>query len=160
MYLSAEAILNVSLAIERKAIEFYNQVRHRIDSELLDQLISEEKEHIRIFESIFDAKFGKLAGQRFKNPYMDDNLLAAAYAETEILGDFDPDEVEESQLFDIAVTIEKNAVLFYSDLIETIGDGCPDEQALLREMREEERRHLKVLVERKKALKQRPLKGA
>jgi len=158
IHISAEAILNVALTIERQAIDFYTRIRGHFDDELLDFLIGQEELHIRDFKTIFDRSMNELKLKRFDNPYMDDEMLAATFADTEIFGHIDPDNADKSTLLDVAIGIEKNAILFYGYLIEKFNEDRGDELlpllTLLWKMREEEKWHLESLVKKKMRLKE------
>jgi rubrerythrin len=158
IYISTEAILKVALTIERQAIDFYTRVKDRFDDELLDFLIDQEKQHLHDFKTIFDKSANELKLKRFDNPYMDDEMLAATFADTEIFGQVEPDKLDQSTLLDVAIGIEKNAILFYGYLIERLNEDRGDELlpllTLLWKMREEEKWHLESLVKKKMRLKE------
>jgi rubrerythrin len=152
MYLSRETILTISLEIERKGIDFYRKMKERFDDDFLDYLIDQEKDHIRTFNELFAADSGKIKTERFETTTIDDDFIAAAYAGTEVFGAIDPKGIPETQLFDIAMEMEKNSILFYGELVETLGEKFKDEAALITALREEEKKHLRTLVDKKKAL--------
>lgn len=152
MYLSRETILTLSLEIERKGIEFYTAMKKRTPDAFLDYLIEQEHEHIEVFKNLFDRDRGAVRQERFENPHMDDDFLIAAYAETEVFARVDPATAELAELYDIAIAMEKNSIVFYGDLIETLGERFKEEAALVEGIRQEERKHLRDLVEKKRAL--------
>lgn len=152
MYLSKATILHISLEIERRGIDFYTAMKKRIADGFLDYLIEQEKSHIRIFTELFSKDSGTVTADRFETPYLDDDFLVAAYADTEVFGAADPESVSALQMFDIAIEMEKNSILFYGELVESLGEEFATEAALLGKLRDEEKKHLRTLVEKKKAL--------
>mgnify|MGYP006291742833 CR=1 FL=1 len=151
MIISAEAILGIAVAIENNGIEFYEKAGKTVDdASFLDFLIEEEKRHIEVFQDLF-AQGGKLGQIQLDHPHLDEEALIAAYAETEVFGRESADDLGPEALIDVGIRMEKNSILFYSELIDLVDAKHQDEAKLLRQIREEERKHLKLFLDKKRA---------
>jgi rubrerythrin len=145
MNLTKTAILNIALEIERHGIELYEQIREKNgDRELLDWLIDQEKAHIKIFHNLFDAG-GAVHEDLFNSTHLNDDMLAAAYGNTELFAKISSDSALKD-LYATALALEKDSVIFYTELIDLIGSGYPAEADLLKKIRGEEQKHIHALV--------------
>lgn len=150
MILSSEAVLNIGLGIEQKGIEIYEQIKQEIGNGKTDFLIGQEKEHIEKFKQLF-AEDSEL----FKSPdidigHLDEDYLTSAYVETSIFGNLDVSKVDPENLLDTAISMEKESILFYGDLISWVPHGHASQRALLNDLRKEERKHLVTVTELKR----------
>ena len=152
MHLSRAVIHDISVRIERKGIEFYKAMKERVDDDFIDFMIEQEQQHIRVFSDIFGADRGEADEEPFLRDYMDDSYLAAAYADTEVFALVDPKTVEADKLYDVAISMEKNSLLFYTELIDGLQERYQAEIDLIKRIRDEEKEHLRMLVRKKMSL--------
>ncbi|MFW5771584.1 MAG: hypothetical protein ACOCX9_09140 [Spirochaetota bacterium] len=147
--ISAQTIHNIAVEMERKGIDFYQQLKDGSNDAIIDDIIGDEKEHIQIFHDLFNETTGVHKGESYPHFYMDEDMLIEAYANTEIFGSTDPNKVQGKSSFDVAVMMEKESILFYSQLQDMFGDdpGYKKEIEILDKLKKEEARHLKKFTE-------------
>jgi rubrerythrin len=153
MYISAITILNIALNKERKSIELYETLSKKINNPIIKDLIEDEKKHIEIASKLFDKNSNNFIGDRFNNPYLDDDFLAYAFASEGPYDKIDINNLNENDLLDVALAKEKDSVVFYANLIETIGPDFPEEKKFIEELRDQEKKHILKIVELKKLIK-------
>ena len=149
MYLSLPVVLEIAQGIERKGIEIYQQMKDRFDDPLLDYLIAQEKEHIRVFHDLFARAPSASTKETIEIPHLDEDYLAAAYANTEIFGQVKPAHVPAKDLFPMAVVMEKESIRFYLELLAEIPEQFHEQRTLVHRIAGEERQHLRKLLARK-----------
>ncbi|MCX8059073.1 MAG: hypothetical protein N3A58_06625 [Spirochaetes bacterium] len=152
MYISASTILNIALNKERKSIELYEKIFQKFNNPILKNLIEDEKKHIETATKLFDKNSKTFIGERFNNPYLDDDFLAYAFASEGPYDKINIDNLNEFELLDVALNKEKDSVVFYSNLIDTIGPDFPEEKKFIEELRNQEKQHIIKIVELKKIL--------
>jgi rubrerythrin len=151
MHISRAVIYDIAVRIERNGIEFYKAMKERVDDDFIDFMIEEEKQHIRVFTDIFQADAAK-ADESMLGDYMDESMLAAAYADTSVFALVDPKTADTNALYALAISMEKNALLFYSELIAGMPESYQEDIKLLKGIRDEEKKHLLMLIEAKSKL--------
>ena len=149
MNLPLTVVLQIAQGIECKGIDVYRQMKDRFGDPLLDLLIEQEQAHIRVFHDLFEmSKTGPLANG-LETTNLDADYLAAAYANVEVFGQVDPNQVLPQGLFALAVSMEKESIRFYLELLEELPERCPDQRTLVRRLANEERQHLRTLLARR-----------
>jgi rubrerythrin len=63
-----------------------------------------------------------------------------------------PKTVDTTKLYDMAIAMEKSSLLFYTELIDGMSDRYQSEIDLIKGIRDEEKKHLQMLVKKKIAL--------
>jgi|SRR6056297_2380558 len=147
--ISAQTIHNIAVEMERKGIDFYQQLKDGSNDTIIDDIIGDEKEHIQIFHDLFNDTTGVRKEESYPHFYMDEDMLIEAYANTEIFGSVDPGRTKGKSSYDVAVMMEKESILFYSQLQDMFGDdpGYKKEIEILDKLKKEEARHLKKFTE-------------
>lgn len=153
MYISASTILDIAINKERKSIELYEKIFQKINNPMIKNLIEDEKKHIEVATKLFDKNSKNFIGDKFNNPYLDDSFLAYAFASEGPYDKIDINSLNEFDLLDVALNKEKDSVVFYSNLIETLGPDFPEEKKFIEELRDQEKTHIIKIVELKKFLK-------
>ena len=151
MNLSLAVVLGIAQGIERKGIEVYQQMKGHFNDPLLDYLIEQEGHHIRVFQELFKTGLATSREQTMETPHLDEDYLMAAYANTEIFGQVRPTRVSAKGLFPLAVSLEKESIRFYLELVDEMPERFEHERELLRKIAGEERQHLRTLLAKKEA---------
>lgn len=153
MYLALPVVMEIAVGIERKGIEVYRELKRKTDNPILDYLIGQEQNHIRAFQAMFTAEaVGASAEEGFEMPHLDEDYLAAAYANTDVFGRVQPVDVPPEGLFSMAVQMEKESMRFYLELLSELPERLERQRALSRRLADEERQHLCDLLAEKAAL--------
>lgn len=142
-------IFNIASAIERKGIEFYENLKDGTNDAVIDSIINDERAHIETFNEIFESINKKSDKDMFQNFYMDEGMLIEAYASTRVFGEADLEKMKKTDMFNVAVTMEKDSILFYDQLKEML-EGSRDmeeEREMLNRLKKEEAKHLSKFVE-------------
>ncbi len=142
MIFSPEAVLNIGLGIEQKGIEVYEQVKQEVGNGKVDFLIGQEKEHIEKFKQLFNQDSGLFKSPDVNAGYLDEDYLSAAYVETSVFGNLDVSKIDRDNLLDTAISMERESILFYGDLISVTPHEYASQRALLNDLMKEERKHL------------------
>ncbi len=88
--ISAQTIHNIAVEMGRKCIEFYQKLKDGSNDAVIDDIISDEKEHIQIFHDLFNETTGVRKEESYPHFHMDEDMLIEAYTNTEIFGSTDP----------------------------------------------------------------------
>ena len=155
--LTAEGLLEIAIQAERQGAAFYQRLAATADSERVraecQRLVGMEREH----EKAFQRLVGQQEGQRALSSLQPDQLsdeyqqYLSALVDSNML----PDEEMAQQLaeeaeseidaINIALQMEKNAILFYQELQNLLGT----ETGVLQTILDEERSHVYQLNELK-----------
>lgn len=149
MIVSSETVLSIVLAVENKGIEVYQALQERFHADFLEFMIGQEKEHIRMFQDLFGRDRGAAGSHQFETSHLDEDYLVAAYAETEVFGKLEPQGLEEYELYQTAIQMEKDSILLYSELLDMLPDRAGDQARLLSSVQAEEKQHLLTLIRRR-----------
>ncbi len=151
MIVSPETVLNIGLGIEQKGIEIYEQIKQEVGNGKVDFLIGQEKEHIKKFKQLFseDSKLFKSSGSDVG--HLDEDYLTSAYVETSIFANLDVSKVDRDNLLDTAISMEKESIQFYGDLLSLAPHGHESQRSLFTDLRREERKHLVTVTELKRS---------
>lgn len=152
MRLSLAVLLDIAVGIELKGIEVYEQLKQRTGSTLLDHLITQERNHIRVFQKLFSNERAVGPEETLETPHLDEDYLADAYASTEVFGAVKPANAPVNSLFALAVAMEKESIRFYLELLDELPEPFERPRALLRQIVDEERHHLRDLLAKKESL--------
>jgi len=151
MHISRGTIHEISVKIERNGIEFYKAMKEKVNDEFIDFMIEEEKKHIKVFTDIFGSG-DREGAEPLLADYMDESMLASAYADTTVFSLVDPKTVTAEGLYSMAIMMEKSSILFYTELVEGMPERYQEEIGLLKSIRAEEKKHLMMLLEAKSKL--------
>ncbi|MGC9383997.1 MAG: ferritin family protein [Kosmotogaceae bacterium] len=138
-----QELLGIALKVEGTGYSFYNKLAERTEGEkkeLFNRLAEQEREHGEIFRKIL----GKIESDEKSNRF-DDEVAGylKSLAEVSVFSDNNvdnpPDNLDEA--VHIAINVEKDSIVFYSELIDYI----PEKSALERVINEE-KKHLRDLL--------------
>jgi rubrerythrin len=153
MYLSLAVVLEIALGMERKGIEVYERMKERAGGgAVLDYLIEQEHNHIRVFRELFARGKSGTAEETMETPHLDEDYLAAAYANTEVFARVHAPDATPHGLYELALAAEKESIRFYLELAEEMPERFARQRDLLRTIADEERGHLRTLLVQKDAL--------
>ena len=150
MYVSSKTILNIAMTKERKSIDLYTKLEEKFKDPMIKELVEQEKKHIEIAKQIFDKNSESFASEGFENPYMDDTFLAEAFASEGVYDKIDIQNLKKDELLDVALAKEKDSIVFYTQLIEILGDDYSGEIGMIKQLRDQEKNHIMKIVELKK----------
>ncbi|KUK80852.1 ferritin [Mesotoga sp. Brook.08.YT.4.2.5.1] len=140
--LTVSDMLGIALKIESAGYSYYQKLSERTSGEVRDlfsRLSVQEREHAEIFRDILKNVENEPTAQDW-----DDNVgYLKSYAEISIFPRIESSEVPQnmSKAISGAMEVEKDSIIFYSDLASFIPNSKE-----LKEIIEEERRHLHDLV--------------
>lgn len=140
--LAVSDMLGIALKIESAGYSYYQKLSERTSGEVRDlfsRLSVQEREHAEIFRDILKNVENEPTAQDW-----DDNVgYLKSYAEISIFPRIESSEVPQnmSKAISGAMEVEKDSIIFYSDLASFIPNSKE-----LKEIIEEERRHLHDLV--------------
>ncbi len=153
MKYSGKEIVDIAIGIEESGYHFYSQCRERFDNknfkELLGFLAEEELRHKEIFEKMLDQV--RDASGMFTEEYF--QYLRAIGEERVFKNNSDVDRVVKgiesmNDVFRIALTAEKDSILWYSELAGMY-EKDRDTRLILDRLLDEERKHVVLLLELK-----------
>ncbi len=149
--ISFTTIYNIATEIERKGIDFYGKLKDGSNDAIINSIIDDEKDHIRKFNEIFDSMRDRVKEEAAPHFYMEEDMMIDAYASTEVFGRVDTEVIKKKDIFDVAIMMEKDSILFYSQLIDMFSGDIKgkDEIEMLKNLRQEEVGHLRKFVELK-----------
>ena len=142
-------LLNVALKIESDGYEMYSKLAEENEGDLkklFSDLASQEREHQRRFKNIFDKC---MDDEKQHADWSDDENAGylMSFAELSIFpqlsGDVKPDNVNDA--IDMAIGVEKDSIIFYSDLKSYFKD-----KKTIDEIIAEEKTHLMDLLKSRK----------
>lgn len=156
MRFSTKELVDIAIGIEESGYYFYTQSRKKFDDphfrELLTFLAEEELGHKELFEKML-RELGDAPGI-FTDDYY--QYLKALGDDRVFRNNDDVDTVvaNVNSIFDvlkIAMTAEKDSILFYSELL-TMHDKDKDARTVLNRLINEERKHIVLILELKERL--------
>ncbi len=154
---SGKEVLEMAIRIEENGQQFYRDALENTENErlrkTLNYLVQEEEKHKRYFRSLLD----KLPEEENPfDPYTEEALLylkamADAHVFTAGLGGKEPAQTikSEEDTINFAIAMEKDSLLFYYEIARGINER---DRAVVEEVIEEEKSHLKKLLDLKKEL--------
>jgi len=137
--------LDVALKIESKGFEVYSKLSEEFDGEISDlfkDLAEQERQHGVLFKKMFE----KYQNMEITPDRDDDERMGylTSFAELSIFpklsGEQKPKNLREA--LDMAVAVEKDSILFYSDLLKFF----PEDNQALDKIIDEEKRHMMELI--------------
>ena len=155
--LTAEGLLEIAIQAERQGAAFYQRLAATADSERVrvecQRLVEFEREHEKSFRHLLGRQDvqralnslepGQLSDeyQQYLSALVDSNMLPDEETAWQLA-----DEAEsEVDAINLALQMEKNAILFYQELQNLLGQ----ESGVLQTILDEERSHVYQLVELK-----------
>ncbi len=153
--LTAGEILEIAIQAERQGAAFYERLATTADSERVraecQRLVGMEREHEKAFQRLLGQQDGQRALSSLQ-PLSDEyRQYLSALVDSNMLPDEETaqqlaEEAEsEVEAINIALQMEKNAILFYQELQNLLGT----EAGVLRTILDEERSHVYELNELK-----------
>ncbi len=153
--LTAAGILEIAIQAERQGAAFYERLATTADSERVraecQRLVGMEREHEKAFQRLLEQQEGQRAlsslqplsdeYQQYLSALVDSNMLP----DEETARQLAEEAESEVDAIDIALQMEKNAILFYQELQNLLGT----EAGVLRTILDEERSHVYELNELK-----------
>jgi len=148
---SFNVIYNTAVAIERKGIDFYEKLKDGTNNAIVDSIIEDEKHHIEKFNEFFENLRKKTKEEDLPHFYMDEDMMVEAFSSTEVFGKLNAGKMKKQELYDVAIMIEKDSILFYSQLKDMLGGDIKAdiELELLKSLIKEEGKHLGKFIELK-----------
>ncbi len=155
--LTAVEILEIAIQAERQGTAFYERLATTADSERVraecQRLVGMEREHEKAFQRLLGQQDGQRALSSLPPGQLSDEYqqYLSALVDSNMLPDEDTarqlaEEAEsEVEAINIALQMEKNAILFYQELQNLLGT----EAGVLRTILDEERSHVYELNELK-----------
>ena len=157
---SAEEVLDMAIRIEENGEKFYSDAARMSKKdnvrELLNSLAQEEFKHKKYFMELKSSV--KKAPLSF-DPFTEDaSLYVKALADSEVfthpsevvgVQDFEPLLQGEAPLLDFAIEREKDSLLFYYEIVKSVGEK---ESKTIEIIIEEEKSHLRKLSALKREL--------
>jgi rubrerythrin len=156
MKFSTKELVDIAIGIEESGYYFYTQCRKKFDdpyfTELLTFLAEEELRHKELFEKIL-GELSDTSGV-FTEDYF--QYLKALGDERVFKNNDDVDAVVKTvkTVFDvlkIAMTAEKDSILFYSELV-SMHEKDQGARTILNRLINEERKHIVLILELKEKL--------
>jgi len=135
-------MLDIALRIESVGYSYYQKLSEKTSGEvksLFVKLATQEREHAAVFREMLKDADNSLIAKDWE-----DNVgYLKSYAEISIFHELESIDVPDNinKAISSAVEVEKDSIIFYSDLSSFIPD-CKE----LKDIIEEERRHLHDLV--------------
>ncbi len=157
IHFSAKEVLEMAIRIEENGVEFYTQAGNATKSERLKELFiflsKEEKKHIACFENM-DKRVDSDNFPGRIDPYLEEeSLYLKALANSRVFtttheGKRLASEVhDENDVLQTAINMEKDSILFYYELHNTVRDK---DKTTLQNLIQQEKDHLRKLTELQK----------
>ena len=150
-------VLEVAVRIERQGVELYNKLHNTVESskakDLFSFLAAEEEKHIGVFRQILE-KVSDYA-PRFDYPgeygLFLDGVVSRLLDKVKKAGKSLSAE-NTNEALDVGIDLEKETILFYSEL-DLEGRFNPPERGILKKVINEERSHWQRLANLKNKIK-------
>ena len=154
---SRNEVIEMALQIEKRGLSFFEAMQKSASNENVEKvfgfLAAEEREHIATFEGLRNSK-DRL---QLQGPYnwqevgeyfgtLMDNMVFPEIEEGDELAKEIQDEFTAIQ---VAISIEKDNILFFREISDLVGEG---DKTLLGELIEQEKGHIRKLMDLKKEL--------
>ncbi|TAL39095.1 MAG: hypothetical protein EPN93_03190 [Spirochaetes bacterium] len=151
MNYSTKEVIDIAIAIEDTGYYFYTQCRNKFEDrtfrELFGFLAQEELRHREIFEKLHPQEYSSKAASTDEFHY---NLRAISESKV-FKNNNDVDTIVKNlrtpkDVFKVALTAEKDSILWYSE-VEIMYEPGSDTHIILGRLIGEERRHVVTLLE-------------
>jgi rubrerythrin len=141
----------IAIALERQGFRFYSGIKDRVRGErvrpVFEQMASEEQKHVSDIESLLsdpgsewylDPATEEIVQQYFEDYMEGGNFPTGADAEKTAL-----DTKDEVHAVELALNFEKDAVAFYTEMVDMTSDQ--DTRKTFQELVEFEKGHVRML---------------
>jgi rubrerythrin len=153
---SASELINIAIGIEKQGIAYYDVMAdstwHEVARDLFRHLRDMERSHVEIFQGMLKDVEQYEAPKEFGpeyNAYLQALVENAVFTDEMAAGELATHLDNENEAMDIAISAEKESILFYYFMSEvTVAAAVPIVQKILAE----EKNHLRQLSEIKKRL--------
>lgn len=154
VYSGAE-IFQIAMELEEAGRVFYETLAEESEdhnlADLCRNLAAQEVSHYRKFKEMSDQLVQRPASRpltwdelHFAQILIEERVLSDPEAARDVAGSGDV-----AGILDTAIRLEKDSVLFYNEML---GEVDENDKPAVREIIDEEKRHVRVLVEAKKGL--------
>ncbi len=158
VFFSGSELVEIATGIERNGLTFYQALSNKTQDvktkAVYNYLAGEEKKHLTTFQNMLNNIGRYQPPDSYAGEYMlylkalVDSHVFSSIKEAEEKAKRTPDEMD---AFDTGIEAEKDSILFYSELQNLVRE--PDRPVVSRII-DEEKSHLKQLLELKEVLKQ------
>lgn len=151
--------LKMAIGIERRGERFYILSAEKIEqrdkdaANMLKQLASDEAEHAKVFQELYDSAFE--VKDDFDDTYLFESEVVA-YFNSMVKNLIFPSDEEQDNILDgiedvedvlkLGIQAEKDSILFYTEMI--IHSKYVEAKNAFRKLLKEEKKHLRDLTER------------
>ncbi|MCK4361703.1 MAG: ferritin family protein [Dehalococcoidia bacterium] len=149
IFFSGSELVNIAIGIERSGAAFYDALvksaRNEASRVIYEYLAVEEKKHIEIFQNMLGSLADYTPPETYTEEY--DRYLkalidSAVFRDDQTAREMAQRSASEAEAIQIAISAEKDSILFYSNLRELVRRS--DREAVDKII-EEERSHLRQL---------------
>ena len=149
IFFSGSELVNIAIGIERSGAAFYDTLaksaRNEASRVIYEYLALEEKKHIEIFQNMLGSLADYTPPETYTEEY--DRYLkalidSAVFRDDQTAREMAQKSASEAEAIQIAISAEKDSILFYSNLRELVRRS--DREAVDKII-EEERSHLRQL---------------
>jgi len=149
IFFSGSELVNIAIGIERSGAAFYDALvksaRNEASRVIYEYLAVEEKKHIEIFQNMLGSLADYTPPETYTEEY--DRYLkalidSAVFRDDQTAREMAQKSASEAEAIQIAISAEKDSILFYSNLRELVRRS--DREAVDKII-EEERSHLRQL---------------
>lgn len=153
---SGAEIFEIAMELEEAGRVFYETLAETSQDDQLvavcRELAEQESRHYKLFKKMGEELVQRPAARPLT---WDELIFAQILIEENVLSD--PDAAREAAsggdivaVLDTAIRIEKDSVLFYSEILSEVEE---EDASAIQEIIDEEKRHVRALIEAKKAIK-------
>jgi len=154
LFFTGKELINIAVGIEKNGAAFYDVVLASIKDDAVRKsfqyLADSEREHIKIFtnmlESISDYQSPETYTEEYEI-YLKSLIDSAVFSNEQKAKDTASKVSNTDEAIQIALTAEKESILFYSAVQELVKQS---EQAIITKIIDEEKSHIRQLVKLKK----------
>lgn len=149
IFFSGSELVNIAIGIERSGAAFYDALaksaRNEASRVMYEYLAVDENKHIEIFKNMLGSLADYIPPETYTEEY--DRYLkalidSAVFRDDQSAREMAQKSESEAEAIQIAISAEKDSILFYSNLRELV--RRPDREAVDKII-EEERSHLRQL---------------
>jgi rubrerythrin len=153
---SPEELLNIAVGIEKQGVAYYDVMAksswHEVAGDMFKHLLEMEKEHVATFQGMLDKIVNPESITKPTAEYIDymNALVNSAVFNDELAASELASHIDnEIEALDIAMSTEKDSILFYYILNELLPASS---SATIKKIITEEKAHLSLLAQMKQKL--------
>lgn len=156
--LSGSELVNIAIGIEKNGAAFYDSLtgftRNSAARATYEHMAAMEREHIKAFQEMLPAAEDLVFPETYTEEYdlyLKELIDSSVFIDEDVAREMARKASSDGEAIRIAITAEKESVLFYSEMRELV---CHAEREVLDRIIDEERSHLRYLSELRKNLGQ------